>query len=145
MAQVHRKKRAPKQAWTACESCVNENAVFAIRSGLRNALETMAKCSKSDVGGALRCFSQRVHVGIWYILRAQRGPHIPTLKPKYVPYSYMDPLGLLPELTTLLVQMSVLSIVSRALTSDLIDWNVLKHTGPYGRRNHILIQGLGFD
>ena len=42
-----------------------------------------------------RCcqFSQRVHVGIWYILRAQKGSHIPTLRPKYVPYTYMDPLG----------------------------------------------------
>ena len=38
--------------------------------------------------------SQRVHVGIWYILRAQRGSHITTLRPKYIPYSYMDPLGL---------------------------------------------------
>ena len=38
--------------------------------------------------------TQRVHVGgIWYILRAQRGSHIPTLGPKYTPYSYMDPLG----------------------------------------------------
>ena len=37
--------------------------------------------------------AQRVHVGIWYILRAQRGSHIPTLRPKYTPYSYMDPLG----------------------------------------------------
>ena len=36
---------------------------------------------------------QRVHVGIWYILRAQKGSHIPTLRPKYVLYSYMDPLG----------------------------------------------------
>ena len=36
---------------------------------------------------------QRVHVGIWYILRAQRGSHIPTLRPKYIPYTYMDPLG----------------------------------------------------
>ena len=36
---------------------------------------------------------QRVPVGIWYILRAQRGSHIPTLKPKYIPYNYMDPLG----------------------------------------------------
>ena len=41
-------------------------------------------------GGA---FAQRVHVGIWYILRAQRGSHIPTLRPKYIPYTYMDPLG----------------------------------------------------
>ena len=32
--------------------------------------------------------SQRVHVGIWYIL------HIPTLRPKYIPYTYMDLLGL---------------------------------------------------
>ena len=37
--------------------------------------------------------SQRVHVGIWYILSAQRGSHIPTLRPKYIPYTYMDPLG----------------------------------------------------
>ena len=37
--------------------------------------------------------TQRVHVGIWYILRAQRGSHIPTLRPKYIPYTYMDPLG----------------------------------------------------
>ena len=37
--------------------------------------------------------TQRVHVGIWYILRAQRGSQIPTLRPKYIPYSYMDPLG----------------------------------------------------
>ena len=39
--------------------------------------------------------SQRVHVGIWYILRAQRGSHIPTLRAKYTPYSYMDPLGIM--------------------------------------------------
>ena len=39
-------------------------------------------------------FSQRVHVAIWYIHRAQRGSHIPTLRPKYIPYTYMDPLGL---------------------------------------------------
>ena len=37
--------------------------------------------------------TQRVHVGIWDILRAQRGSHTPTLRPKYMPYSYMDPLG----------------------------------------------------
>ena len=37
--------------------------------------------------------TQRVHVGIWYILRAQRGSHIPTVRAKYIPYSYMDPLG----------------------------------------------------
>ena len=37
--------------------------------------------------------TQRVHVGIWYILRAQRGSHIPTLRPKYIPDYYMDPLG----------------------------------------------------
>ena len=37
--------------------------------------------------------SQRVPVAIWYILRAQGGSHIPTLRAKYIPYSYMDPLG----------------------------------------------------
>ena len=36
---------------------------------------------------------QRVHVGIWYILRAQKCSHIPTLRSKYIPYTYMDPLG----------------------------------------------------
>ena len=41
--------------------------------------------------------TQRVHVGIWYILRAQRGSHIPTLRAKCIPYSYMDPLGLLKD------------------------------------------------
>ena len=32
-------------------------------------------------------------MGIWYILRAPWGSHIPTVRPKYIPYSYMDPLG----------------------------------------------------
>ena len=36
---------------------------------------------------------QRLHVAIWYILRAQRCSHITTLGPKYIPYSYMEPLG----------------------------------------------------
>ena len=40
-----------------------------------------------------RGLAQRVHVGIWYILRAQRGSHIPTLRPNYIPLTYMDPLG----------------------------------------------------
>ena len=30
---------------------------------------------------------------IRYILRAQRGSHIPILRPEYIPYSYMGPLG----------------------------------------------------
>ena len=43
---------------------------------------------------SINCYStQRVHVGIWYILRAQGGSHIPTLRPKYIPYTYIDPLG----------------------------------------------------
>ena len=37
--------------------------------------------------------TQRVHVGIGYMLRARSGSHIPTLRPKYLRYSYMDPLG----------------------------------------------------
>ena len=37
--------------------------------------------------------SQWVHVGMWYILKAQRGSHTPGLRPKYILYSYMDPLG----------------------------------------------------
>ena len=42
--------------------------------------------------GCSRRRTQRVYVGIWYILRAPRGPHIPTLRAKYIPKSYMDPL-----------------------------------------------------
>ena len=41
--------------------------------------------------------AQRVHVGIWFKLRAQRGSNIPTLRPKYVLQSYMDPLGCYPH------------------------------------------------
>ena len=37
--------------------------------------------------------SQRVHVGIWYTPRAQWGSRITILRPKYLPYNYMDPLG----------------------------------------------------
>ena len=48
--------------------------------------------------GAIDAASQRVHMGIWYILRAQMGSHIPTLRPKYIPYTYMDPLGWQPLL-----------------------------------------------
>ena len=44
----------------------------------------------------LCCYgSQRVHVGIWHILAAQKGSHTPAFRPNYIPYSYMDPLGLL--------------------------------------------------
>ena len=34
--------------------------------------------------------TKRVHVEILYILRAPKGCHRPTLRPKYIPYSYMD-------------------------------------------------------
>ena len=37
---------------------------------------------------------QRVHVGRSYRLRAQMGPHLRTLRPKHIPYSYMDLLGM---------------------------------------------------
>ena len=43
-----------------------------------------------------KCISQRLHVAIWYILRAQNGSHMTTLRPKYIPYNYMEPLGLAP-------------------------------------------------
>ena len=45
--------------------------------------------------GFCRIIGFRVHVGIWYILRAQRGSHILTLRPKCIPYTYMDPLGMI--------------------------------------------------
>ena len=38
---------------------------------------------------------QRLHVAIWYILRAQNGSHMTTLGPKYIPCNYMEPLGYL--------------------------------------------------
>ena len=37
--------------------------------------------------------TQRFHVVTWYILRAVRASHTATLRPKYTPYSYMDPLA----------------------------------------------------
>ena len=37
--------------------------------------------------------SQRVHVGIWYILRAQRNSQILTLRPKYIPLYLRGPFG----------------------------------------------------
>ena len=49
--------------------------------------------AKLTGGFRVYLLSQRVHVGVWYILRAQRGSHIGTLRPKYIPYCYMDPLG----------------------------------------------------
>ena len=42
-----------------------------------------------------RSHSQRVHVGIWDILRPQSRYMGTPLGPKYIPYTYMDPLGLL--------------------------------------------------
>ena len=45
-------------------------------------------CSVSIRNGA-----RRVHVGILYILRAQRNSHIPTVSPKYIPDSYIGPWG----------------------------------------------------
>ena len=36
----------------------------------------------------------RLDLGFRCILRAQRGSHIPTLRPKYIPYTYIDPLGM---------------------------------------------------
>ena len=42
--------------------------------------------SKVDRGSTHRNDTpKRVHVGIWYTLRAQWGSHVPTLRPKYLP------------------------------------------------------------
>ena len=38
--------------------------------------------------------AQRLHVALWYILRAQNGSLMTTLGPKYIPYNYMEPLGM---------------------------------------------------
>ena len=37
--------------------------------------------------------TQRLHVALWYILRAQNASHITTLGPKYIPKNYMEPMG----------------------------------------------------
>ena len=54
--------------------------------------------SKKGRGGGLygsSCSknSQRVHVAIWYILSPSSRYMGTPLGPKYIPYSYMDPLG----------------------------------------------------
>ena len=51
------------------------------------------KSLNAKLGFGVKGLAQRVHVGIWYILRAQRGSHIPTLRPKHIPCTYMDPVG----------------------------------------------------
>ena len=39
-------------------------------------------------------FFAGAHVGIEYMLRAQRGSHITTLRPRYILHGYVDPVGL---------------------------------------------------
>ena len=51
------------------------------------------------------------NVAIWYILRAQRGSHIPTLRAKYIPYSYMDPLGIRMITMIIVITMNICSHV----------------------------------
>ena len=71
-------------------SCLPSSAVHSSSRG-RSQYSPMVR---SDLEFNVSDFNtQRVHVGKWYILRAQRGSHIPTLRPKYIPYTYMDPLG----------------------------------------------------
>ena len=48
---------------------------------------------RANKRGPVTKHSQRVHVGIWSILKVQRGSHRTTLGLKYILYSYMDPLG----------------------------------------------------
>ena len=75
------------------------NTGAALISGTRRRQDAGASSEDRCVAGSkTKNLSQRVHVGIWYILRAQRGSHIPTLRPKYIPYTYMDPLGLQKDL-----------------------------------------------
>ena len=58
-------------------------------------------CSVSGISSSNYYYSQRVHVGIWYILRTQRCTHIPTLRSKYIPCSYIHgPFGIAPPETT---------------------------------------------
>ena len=62
--------------------------------------DTSARELKECLEEVSYTITQRVHVGLWYIFKAQRGSHVPTLRPKYLPYSYMDPLGKIsPSLT----------------------------------------------
>ena len=59
-----------------------------------NPRQTRPLHSKSSGFKAESYLSQRVHVAISYIPRAQTGSHIITLGPKYELYSYMDHLGI---------------------------------------------------
>ena len=43
----------------------------------------------------VRVESQRAHVGLWDILGPQSRYMGTPLGPKYIPYTYMDPLGML--------------------------------------------------
>ena len=57
-----------------------------------------------DVFDAKFWSTQRVHVGLWYILGLQSRYMGTPLGPKYIPYTYMDPLGKLIQITGLLLR-----------------------------------------
>ena len=43
--------------------------------------------------GSTRVYGIYIYIYIYTHLGAQMGSHIPTSRPKYIPHSYMDPLG----------------------------------------------------
>ena len=45
--------------------------------------------------------SQWVHVAVWYMSGPERNSYVLTFGPMYVPYRYLDPLGLAAQLTLL--------------------------------------------
>ena len=83
----------------------------------------------STLWGTVGFLSQRVHVGIWYILRAQRASEIPTIRPKYKPYSNMDPwsLGVQEQSIEGLVPVLgfwVIVIIVQVLGKSVIIWHL---------------------
>ena len=63
---------------------VFSNTVFCLKCLVCKLWESEHMVEDNTTGHVAKClwtFSQRVHVGIWNILRAQRASHIPTLGP----------------------------------------------------------------
>ena len=105
-------------------------SVLARREFNPESLSTRFSASRPENTFGVAAQIHRVHVGIWYILRAQRGSHTPTVRPKYTPYSYMDPLGNNPT-TSPTLQAAPRSLNPARMVIDQSRCSEARHLGFY--------------
>ena len=76
--------------------CLTTSSIAQAFGDSGNGVSALASCSRTRKlqKNSWDSVERVVHVvAMWYILRAQIGSHVITLGPKYILYSYMDPLG----------------------------------------------------